>query len=136
MIDYENIFRQVKDRYAIRIRRWRTNMTGAAWSVRYSDGRSVNWVECPRIKSPLSLAIFLHEVGHHVIGFDRYSLSCEEELHSWRWAIDMMRELGVEPDERTQRRVDASLQYAVEKAVRRGLTMLPVGLHEFHRQAA
>ncbi len=136
MHDYESIFANIKARYDIRIRRWRSNMTGCAWRVRYSDGRTINWVECPRIKSPISLAIFLHEVGHHVIGFDRYTLSCEEEYHAWRWAIRTMRALGVEPDARTQRRLDLSMQYAVEKAMRRGLTIFPQELHEFQLRAA
>ncbi len=136
MIDYDNIFERVKTCYDIRVRRYRTNMTGCAWRVQFSDGRFINWIECPRVKSPLSLAIFLHEVGHHVIGFDRYELSCEEELHAWRWAIQLMRQLGVEPDARTLRRYQQSMQYAVEKAVRRGLTILPQELYAFHQQAA
>ena len=136
MIDYDDIFRRVKFAYDIRVRRWRTSMTGCAWRVKYSDGRCFNWVECPRIKSPLTLAIFLHEVGHHVIGFERYTLSCEEELHAWRWALCTMRRVGVEPDERTLQRVERSMQYAVSKAVRRGLTTLPQELNAFRLQAA
>ena len=34
-------------------------------------------------RGALSLAVFLHEVGHHVIGFDRYKQRCEEEYHVW-----------------------------------------------------
>jgi len=135
-IDFDDIFRRVKACYGIRVRRWRTSMTGCAWRVHYSDGRTINWIECPRIRSPLSLAIFLHEVGHHVIGFDRYSLSCEEELHAWRWAMRTMRTLGIEPDARTQRRFDLSMQYAVEKAMRGGLSLLPREVCEYRLQAA
>lgn len=136
MVDYTNIARQLKQVYNVRIRRWRNNMTGAAWRVDYSDGRTVNWIESPRPRSPISLAIFLHEIGHHVIGFDRYKLSCEEELHAWRWAIETMRQLGIEPDDRVLRRYRLSMQYAVEKALRRGLTVVPDSLQAFHRNAA
>jgi len=136
MIDYEDILQRVKTCYRVRVRRYRSNMTGCAWRVHYSDGRTINWIECPRVRSPLSLAIFLHEVGHHVIGFDRYPLSCEEELHAWRWAIRTMRQIGVEPDARTLRRYEQSMQYAVQKATRRGQRILPQELCAFHQMAA
>ncbi len=64
----------------------------------YHDGSIINWIESPMPKTPISLAIFLHEVGHHVIGFDRYKRRCEEEYHAWKWSLDEMRRQGVEPD--------------------------------------
>src|SRR5689334_10816807 len=96
MRDYGGIVSQVKKRYGIRVKRWRTNMTGCAWQVRYCDGRVIRWIEAPRPKSPISLAIFLHEVGHHVIGFESYKRRCEEEYHAWNWAIEKMRRVGIE----------------------------------------
>jgi len=126
----------IKLRYDIRVKRWRTNMTGCAWRVCYHDGRSVNWIEAPVPKTPISLAIFLHEVGHHVIGFNTYRVRCEEEFHAWAWALATMRELGVEPDARVHRRVKLSMEYAVSKAVRRGIKRLPESLHEFLPKAA
>ena len=135
---YAQIVREMKSRYALRIRRWRGNMSGSAWQVRYSDGRTVNWIEAPYPRTPVSLAIFLHEVGHHAIGFDRYDAGCEEEYHVWTWALEQMRRFGVEPDARVQRRFDRSMQYAVSKALRRGLGRhdLPESLHPFIPRAA
>ena len=72
----------------------------------------------------------------HVIGFDRYKKRCEEEYHVWVWTIRKMRELGVQPDERVHRRVELSMQYAVGKAMRRGLKELPQSLEQFLPQAA
>lgn len=106
-------------------------MSGCAWQERYADGRTVRWIEAPYPRSPVSLAIFLHEVGHHVIGFDRYRRRCEEEYHVWHWAIETMRKLGVEPDARVLRRFERSMQYAVEKALRRGVKQLPGELMQF-----
>jgi hypothetical protein len=51
------------------------------WSVSYSDGRRTNWIESPTAH-PHRLAIFLHEIGHHAIGFHRYRVRCEEEYRS------------------------------------------------------
>ena len=79
----------------------------------------------PQPKTAISLAIFLHEVGHHVIGFEKYRRRCEEEFHVWMWALGEMRRFGVEPDSRVQRRVDMSMRYAVGKAVRRGIKTVP-----------
>jgi hypothetical protein len=106
-------------------------MSGCAWRVYRHDGRVLNYIESPVPKTPISLAIFLHEVGHHVIGFDRYKKRCEEEYHAWMWAIATMREFGVEPDARVERRFALSMEYAVGKALRRGIKNLPESLSQF-----
>lgn len=136
MAEFVDIVRQMKRRHEIRVRKWRRSMSGCAWRVYYHDGRVINWIEAPRPKTPLSLAIFLHEVGHHVIGFDRFKKRCEEEYHVWRWAIQQMRDLGVEPDGKVQRRFELSMQYAVGKALRRGIKNLPEPLKRFTTQPA
>lgn len=136
MADYSPIVELMKQRYDIRVRRWRKSMSGCAWRVYFHDGRVINWIESPVPKTPISLAIFLHEVGHHVIGFNTYKRRCEEELHAWKWAIEQMRELGVQPDARVLRRFDLSMRYAVDKAVRRGIRILPESLNPFLPQAA
>ena len=133
---FDAIVRDVKLRYDIRVRRWRKSMSGCAWRVYYADGRVINWIEAPVPKTALSLSIFLHEVGHHVIGFERFKRRCEEEYHVWLWAIEAMRDLGVEPDEKVYRRFDLSMQYAVDKAVRRGIKQLPELLEQFAKKAA
>ena len=104
MVDYTSIVADTKRRHDVRVRRWRRSMTGCAWRVYYHDGKVINWIEAPAPKSPISLAIFLHEVGHHVIGFERYRKRCEEEYHVWQWALAEMRRVGVEPDARVARR--------------------------------
>ncbi len=128
---YAPVVELMKSRYSIRIKKWRRNMSGCAWRVYHPDGRVMNWVEAPLPRTPISLAIFLHEVGHHVIGFDRYKRRCEEEYHVWLWAMEQMKELGVELDERVQKRFALSMEYAVGKAVRRGLKILPEPLMRF-----
>jgi hypothetical protein len=134
--DYNHIVELMKQRYDIRVRRWRRAMSGCAWRVYYHDGRVVNWIESPVPRTPISLAIFLHEVVHHAIGFGRFRTRCEEEFHAWQWSIAQMKKLGVEPDERVIRRFDLSMQYAVGKAMRRGLKSLPEQLIQFLPQAA
>ena len=129
--DFDAIVAATRLEFGIRVRRWRTTMSGCAWRVDHPGGRSIRWVEAPRPKSPLSLSIFLHEVGHHVIGFDRYTRRCEEEYHVWLWAIDRLRWLGIEPDENVMRRFDLSMRYAVSKAMRRGLKTVPSDLNVF-----
>ena len=133
---FEAIVDVMKARYDIRVKRWRRQMSGCAWSVWLRDGRRINWIESPLPRTPISLAIFLHEIGHHVIGFNRYKKRCEEEYHAWVWAIGQMQKLGVEPDERVRNRFELSMQYAVGKAMRRGLKQLPEPLMKFVAQAA
>jgi hypothetical protein len=128
---YAPVVELMKSRYSIRIKKWRRNMSGCAWRVYHADGRVVNWIEAPVPRTPISVAIFLHEVGHHVIGFDRYKRRCEEEYHVWLWALQQMDELGIARDDRVQRRFALSMEYAVGKAVRRGLKILPEPLERF-----
>src|SRR6476620_7719943 len=87
MADYTAIVEEMKKQYDVRVRKWRRAMSGCSWRVYYHDGRVINWIESPVPRTPISLAIFLHEVGHHVIGFERYKKRCEEEYHVWVWAI-------------------------------------------------
>jgi len=136
MHDLTQIVEAMKERFDIRIRKWRRSMSGCAWRVYFHDGRVINWIECPVPKTPISLAIFLHEVGHHAIGFHAYKRRCEEEYHAWQWALREMRAWGIEPDARVRRRIDLSMRYAVGKAMRRGIKQLPLPLHQFVAQAA
>ncbi len=132
----DTIVRQMIDRHEIRVKKWRRSMSGCAWRVCYLNGKTTNWIEAPQPRTPISLAIFLHEVGHHVIGFERYRKRCEEEYHVWVWALDEMKKLGIFPDEKVRRRFELSMQYAVDKAVRRGIKVLPAPLMRFLPQAA
>ena len=136
MADYSHIVEEMKSRFDVRVHKWRSNMSGCAWRVYRTDGTVINWIETPVPKTPISLAIFLHEVGHHVIGFEAYKRRCEEEYHVWVWAIREMKRLGVEPDERVHRRFELSMQYAVDKAMRRGIKQLPEPLEQFVAAAA
>jgi hypothetical protein len=129
--NYLPIIAVMKRRHDIRVRRWRRTMSGCAWRVYYSDGRVINWIESPFPKTPISLAIFLHEVGHHAIGFETFRKRCEEEYHVWLWALQRMRELGVMPDKRVEHRFERSMRYAVGKAMRRGAKALPEALHQY-----
>ena len=133
---FSSIVEKMTARYAVRVKRWRKQMSGCAWSVRHANGRRTNWIEAPHPRTPISLAIFLHEVGHHAIGFKKYKKRCEEEYHVWVWAIEQMQKMGVKPDKKVERRFELSMQYAVGKAMRRGLKDLPKPLMQFVPVAA
>lgn len=136
MTDLAEIVEATRQRYRVRVKKWRRGMSGCAWQVTYTDGKVINWIESPYPRTPISLSIFLHEVGHHVIGFDRYRTRCEEEYHVWQWALAEMTRLGIAPDEKTMQRFERSMQYAVDKAVRRGIQNLPQPLMRFAGRAA
>jgi hypothetical protein len=128
---YDAMTREMLTSHGIRVRRWRTSMSGIAWQVRYRDGTVTRLIEAPRPKGPMSAAVFLHEVGHHAIGFNVYRPRCLEEYHAWAWAIAQMRRSGVEITDRVRYRMHQSLAYAVGKARRRGLRDLPPELSPF-----
>lgn len=122
---YEEVTRAMLAQHGVRVRKWRTSMSGVAWQVTYHDGSVAKLLESPRPKGPMSMAIFLHEIGHHAIGFGTYKPRCLEEYHAWKFALDTMRELGLNVTDRVEQRMRDSLQYAVEKALRRGMKRVP-----------
>jgi hypothetical protein len=129
---YEQLVEVMKCRYAIRVRRWRRRMSGCAWEMHDRHGNTVaRWIESPRPRTPISAAIFLHEVGHHAIGFRTYKPRCLEEYMAWQWALRAMSEHQIPIDGKVARRVESSLRYAVAKARRRNIKSLPQELVKY-----
>lgn len=128
---YDAVVEEMLSTHGVRVRKWRSGMSGIAWYVTYKDGRVVRLIESPRPKGPMSVAVFLHEIGHHAIGFDRYKPRCLEEYHAWAWSLRTMEEKGLNITEGVRRRMHASLWYAVEKAKRRGIRSIPAELEPF-----
>ena len=124
-VAYDRMVREMLATHKVRVRRWRASMSGIAWYVTYRDGSVQRLIEAPRPKSPMSAAIFLHEIGHHAIGFNVYKPRCLEEYHAWKYALAQMDAWGIEVTERVKTRVEKSLKYAVGKAKRRGIRRVP-----------
>lgn len=125
---YDDLVRRMKAEHGVRVVKWRKRNTGCAWQVDYEDGTTVRLIEAPYPRGPVSCAVFLHEIGHHAIGFYRYKPRCYEEWMAWRWSLDAMRREGFTVTRRVEQMVDAAMRYAVAKAVRRKLKRLPVEL--------
>lgn len=122
---YDALVLEMKAAYGLKVRKWRGHTSGCAWEVKGADGSLTRMIESPYPRGPMSCAVFLHEVGHHAIGFQRYRPRCLEEYHAWAWALDMMKTKQFNITQGVLRRRDAALQYAVAKASRRGLKRLP-----------
>ncbi len=133
---YDALVAEMKAAHGFRVRRWRTAMTGCAWIVRYHNGEESRLIEAPYPRGPMSAAVFLHEVGHHAIGFRTYSPRCLEEYHAWRWSLEAMRQRGLNVTDAVEQRVAESLHYAVDKARRRGLKKIPAELLPFVERPA
>ncbi len=128
---YDAVTRQMLAQYNIKVRRWRTAMSGIAWELRYRDGTVKRLIEAPKPKGPMSVAIFLHEIGHHAIGFNTYRPRCREEYYAWAYALDQMEKLNLNITDGVRKRMHDSLHYAVQKARRRGLKSIPAELEPF-----
>jgi hypothetical protein len=129
--EYERVVAAMLAQYGVKVRKWRKSMSGIARETRFEDGRIIRTLESPRPRTPLSMAIFLHEIGHHAIGFDAYKPRCLEEYHAWKFAIDQMEAHGLEISDKVRDRMRRSLEYAVYKANRRGLREVPPELRPF-----
>lgn len=125
---YDDTVAEMLAKYGVKVRKWRTTSSGVAWETTYKDGTKKRMLESPRPRGPMSIAIFLHEIGHHHIGLGAVSPRCLEEYHAWMFALREMRERGLPITERVEKRVHASLKYAVDKARRRGIREIPAEL--------
>lgn len=128
---FDAIVSDVLALHPLRVKRWRNTLSGVAVLRIFRDGREERTIEAPYPSSPLRLAIFLHEIGHHVLGLGVHRPRCLEEYLAWRYAIDRLVELGVPVEGPVARRFERSMRYAVAKAIRRGIRRLPVELVEF-----
>lgn len=122
---YDAVVKHMLAHYGVRVRKWRKNMSGIAWYVTYRDGSVQRLIEAPKPKGPMSAAIFLHEIGHHAIGFNVYKPRCLEEFHAWRWSLEAMQAHGLNITDQVRLRMHRSLHYAVAKAKRRGIKRIP-----------
>jgi hypothetical protein len=122
---YNEVAAEMLGKYDVRVRRWRKSMSGLAWQVEYRGGRIERLIESPEPRSPLSMAIFLHEIGHHAIGLAQHKPRCLEEYLAWKFSLEHMELLGLPVTDRVRTRVKRSLKYAVAKAQRRGLRVVP-----------
>ncbi len=125
---YDALVVEMKKTYGVKVRKWRSHTSGCAWEVKGADGSLGKLIEAPYPRGPMSCAVFLHEIGHHAIGFNRYRPRCLEEYHAWAWALETMKAQQFNITQAVLRRRDAALHYAVAKARRRGLKRLPVEL--------
>lgn len=125
---YDELVREMKRRHGVRVHRWRKSSSGCAWEVTYADGTVSRLIEAPYPRGPISAAVFLHEIGHHAIGFHRYKPRCYEEYLAWQWALEAMAQWDITVTDRLRQRIDRHLRYAVRKARRRGLKRIPAPL--------
>lgn len=128
---YDAMTKRLLAAHGVRVRKWRTSMSGVAWTVTYRDGRVVRLIEAPMPKGPMSAAVFLHEIGHHAIGFNVYKPRCLEEHHAWAWALAAMEREGVSITQGVRTRVHRSMRYAIGKARRRGIKRLPAEMAQY-----
>ena len=118
--EYAGMVRELKAKYKIAVRRWRPEMAGVAYELTYRDGRIKRLISAPRPRSPVSAAIFLHEVGHHAIGFKRYDVRCLEEHYVWQWTFREMHSRGIPVTDNVKRHFRRSMYHYVRRARRNG----------------
>ncbi len=108
---YARLVRELKLNYKFALRPWRKSMTGMAWELKYADGRIQRLIAAPRPRGPVSAAIFLHEVGHHAIGFHRYASRALEEFYTWQWAFREMETRQIPVTTAVLKHYDASMHH-------------------------
>ncbi len=128
---YDQLVAEMKAHYGISIRKWRSSMSGVAYELHYNNGDVRRMISAPRPRSPVSVCIFMHEVGHHAVGFKKFRPRCLEEYHVWQWAFEQMRKRAIPVDRRVERHYRRSMYHYVRLAKKRGLKVLPPVLEQF-----
>lgn len=128
---YNQLVAEMKAQYGISIRKWRSSMSGVAYELHYNNGDVRRMISAPRPRSPVSACIFMHEVGHHAVGFRKFRPRCLEEYHVWQWAFEQMRKRAIPVDRRVERHYRRSMYHYVRLAKKRGLKVLPPVLEQF-----
>jgi hypothetical protein len=132
VIDYPRLVRELKHHYKISIRKWRAHLSGVSYELTYRDGRIKRLIAAPRPRSPVSAAIFLHEVGHHAIGFRRYASRCLEEHYVWQWTFREMESRGIPITHRVMRHFRRSMYHYVKRSHQRREHVPPELAHFAH----
>lgn len=125
---YHDMAHELPERYGITVIKWRTSNSGVAILRKLNNGRWLREMEAPYPRGPVSAAVFCHEIAHHAIGVGSISPRCREEHAAWMWALDELRNRGVNVTTNVQNRVYDSLHHAVHVALRRGLKQVPAEL--------
>jgi hypothetical protein len=128
---YSTMVAELKAQYKISIRKWRRRMSGVAYELTYRDGRIKRLITAPRPRSPVSAAIFLHEVGHHAVGFRRYAPRCLEEYYVWQWTFRAMTARNIPITDRVLRHYRRSMYHYVRQARRQHGHAVPHEVQQF-----
>ena len=105
--------------YMVVVKKWRNESSGVAYNFS-------NRIECPHPTNAYNLGILAHEIAHHELGHTRGKHPkggrWKEELDAWLWSNDVLCQIGVEPN---YAQVTLAIQFAFQKAVKRGLRSIP-----------
>ncbi|MBI4308182.1 MAG: hypothetical protein HY684_05185 [Chloroflexi bacterium] len=125
--DLESLARSILAIHPVRVVRWRKSLSGVAWHITKNGSLVETRIETPRPHTPLSFAIFAHELGHHLQRVERASWPSrmEQEYDAWQRAFALMRQHGVPITEKVERRYVQAMRYALAKALRRGAVRIP-----------
>jgi len=128
---YDQLVLDMKEAWGVKVHKWRSSTSGCAWELRDRNGGLTRMIESPYPRGPMSCVVFLHEIGHHAIGFGKHSPRCLEEYHAWQWAIREMKAHGFNVTPAVENRFQQAMRYALSKALRRGLKRVPSELLQF-----
>lgn len=124
MNKYEVISIKLLNEYGISIKTVRKSMSGVA----YIEDRVIS---CPAPKSPLSFAIFAHEVGHIANGSIKPRWL--EELKAWQFSIACFKKFGLSIPREVRQRMKYSLSFALAKALNRDMKRTPPELRAYRK---
>jgi len=128
---YDQLVIDMKKAWGVKVHKWRSSTSGCAWELRDRNGGLSRMIESPYPRGPMSCVVFLHEIGHHAIGFGKYRPRCLEEYYAWKWALREMKAHGFNVTSAVDKRFERAMRYALAKALRRGLKRVPSELLQF-----
>lgn len=112
------------------VTKWRTTNSGIAYNLKRGTS-GPRLIEAPSPTNPSRLGIISHEIAHHVLGHTATGANKPrwlEEQEAWEWAVAVGDQIGVPVPHILVR---LSLEYALKKAILRGMLTIPDGLRPY-----
>lgn len=130
---WKSAAQQLLDENGYRIRRWRTDIGGRA----FNNVSNADEFEAPRPTTRISFAVFAHEVGHLKLhGNNGNYPRWREEIEAWDFALDCFQRFGLKGKNKTFGWTTRYVEYAIDKALRRGAQdVIPTLRREYPRWA-
>ena len=87
----------------------------------------------PEPKSAISLATYLHELGHHTLLSRNQKKSCLREFYAEQYSLDNLKRFGVKKNRKMVRHSNWYMSYSLGQALNRKMKDIPTEMMKYKK---